>query len=422
MLRCSSVAVAAISVLAGPVGAVDYRGIVEKVDADKGVIILKSGNGNAIAQAVARDFKLFDEMGHELPDGLKAKELKEGVRVTFKRVRDRGEEKPLIQTIFLGERKRRIVGDDRGQNSVGFKPLSEMTAADRYLGEDGGLYGGGQNEPPPEHRAAARRELARIVPLDQKGQPARDGRIVFLSIGFSNTTQEFAVFKSLADADPQKAPPVTIVDGAQGSMVMAAWADPRPRPMNRSSPWDVAVERLDKANVSPQQVQVAWIKLANPFPKGDLREHGRELQDDSRVVVQRAKLRFPNLRIVYLSSRIYAGHAGGRSADLNPEPYAYEGAFVVRWLIQEQIQGGPELNHDPGRGVVKAPLLLWGPYLWADGTTPRQDSLVWLRQDLGDVHPSESGKKKVAEQLLKFCKHDSYARSWFAGAAVDAGK
>lgn len=32
--------------------------------------------------------------------------------------------------------------------AVGLKPLTEMAAADTYLGEDGGLYGGGQNQPP----------------------------------------------------------------------------------------------------------------------------------------------------------------------------------------------------------------------------------------------------------------------------------
>ena len=32
---------------------------------------------------------------------------------------------------------------------------------------------------------------------------------------------------------------------------------------------------------------------------------------------------------------------------LNPEPYAYEEAFTMRWLIQDQIAGKPELNYDP---------------------------------------------------------------------------
>src|SRR5439155_5204 len=88
---------------------------------------------------------------------------------------------------------------------------------------------------------------------------------------------------------------------------------------------------------------------------------------------------------------------------LNPEPYAYEGAFAARWLIQDQIRGDAGLNYDAGRGAVKAPLLLWGPYLWADGTTPRQnDGLIWERQDVvaDGTHPSQSGKVDTAGYAL----------------------
>ena len=56
---------------------------------------------------------------------------------------------------------------------------------------------------------------------------------------------------------------------------------------------------------------------------------------------------------------------------LNPEPYAYESAYAMRWLIQEQMAGRPELNADPSRGAVSVPVLLWGPYLWADGEKGR---------------------------------------------------
>ena len=65
---------------------------------------------------------------------------------------------------------------------------------------------------------------------------------------------------------------------------------------------------------------------------------------------------------------------------------------------------------------MKSPLLLWGPYLWADGTTPRKsDKLVWLREDLsGDgVHPSDSGRQKVAKMLLEFFATDPLAKRWF---------
>ena len=189
---------------------------------------------------------------------------------------------------------------------------------------------------------------------------------------------------------------------------MAEWVAPD------AQPWTVAAQRLSTARVSPQQVQVAWIKLANKGPRGDLEEHGRKLQRDTLAVIQNAKDRFPNLRIAYLSSRIYGGYA---TNNLNPEPYAYESAFPVRWLIQDQIKGEPSLNFAAEKGDVKAPLLLWGPYLWADGTTPREsDKLVYTRSDLAEdgTHPSEAGRDKVARLMLDFFKTDALAKPWFA--------
>jgi len=302
------------------------------------------------------------------------------------------------------------------REKTGLKPLSEMTADDRYQGEDGGLYGAGENTPPEAHRKAAEIELAKIRPLDADGKPTADGRVVLVSISMSNATQEFSTFKPLADADKDKSKHLAIVDCAQGGQAMAEWAPPDSRP------WQEAERRLKAAGVTPQQVQVAWIKLANKGPSGDLQEHGQKLKSDTLAVIQNAKTRFPNLRIAYLSSRIYGGYAGSR---LNPEPYAYDSAFVVRWLIQDQVDGNEALNYDSQRGDVKAPLLLWGPYLWADGVTPRKtDKLVWTREDLGGdgTHPSDSGRKKVAHLLHEFFKNDPLAKSWFLGEKSDLSK
>ena len=96
-----------------------------------------------------------------------------------------------------------------------------------------------------------------------------------------------------------------------------------------------------------------------------------------------AKQRLPNLRVAFFSSRTYGGWAKPTAG--SPEPYAYESGFAVRGLVQRQIKGDPALNYDPARGEVKAPVAVWGPYLWA----------------------------KVTEQLLKFLKTDPGARLWF---------
>jgi hypothetical protein len=294
-----------------------------------------------------------------------------------------------------------------GKESFGFKPLTEMTAEDRHQGEDGGLYGGGKNTPPEAHEKAARAALAEIQPLDAAGKPDPAGKVGFISISMSNATQEFSAFKPLADADPAKSPTLQIVDCAQGGQAMAEWVDPQARP------WQVTDQRLASADLSPKQVQVVWIKLANKGPQGDLERHGRKLQQDTLAVIHNALARFPNLKIAHLSSRIYGGWSNG---SLNPEPYAYESGFVVRWLIQDQIAGKPELNYDPKRGDVKAPLLLWGPYMWADGVKPRaSDGLTYTRDDLGPdgTHPSPQGREKVARLMLNFYKTDPLAKSWF---------
>uniref|UniRef100_A0A7C2K386 SGNH/GDSL hydrolase family protein n=1 Tax=Schlesneria paludicola TaxID=360056 RepID=A0A7C2K386_9PLAN len=293
--------------------------------------------------------------------------------------------------------------------AVGLVPLNEMAATDRYLGEEGGLYGEGKNVPPEGQRRAAEAALHRIRPRDAAGVPSDDGRIVLISLSMSNATQEFSTFKPIADRDSRKSSRLTIVDCAQGGQTMARWADPQ------APPWGEALRRLEAANVTPAQVQVAWIKPANATPRGSLKEHGHLLYRDTLTVLQNAKARFPNLQIAYLSSRIFAGYG---ERPLNPEPYAYEGAFVVRWLIRDQIDGEPRLNADAAKGQVRAPVLLWGPYLWANGPMPRKsDGLVWLPEDFADdmTHPSRSGREKVAKQLLEFFATDPLAKPWFAG-------
>lgn len=283
------------------------------------------------------------------------------------------------------------------------KPLTDMTADDKYEGEDGGLYGKGSNEPPEALKKSAETALAQIKPLDAEGKPSDSGKIVLVSISMSNATQEFSFFKQIADKDSRKSDKLTIVDCAQGGQTMAAWAPPEGRN------WDEAMNRLKRAEVTPQQVQVAWIKLANAGPNGSKSDHLTKLEADTTTVLQNAKKRFPNLRIAYLASRIYGGYA---TTGLNPEPYAYEGAFAVRHLIQKQVAGDTDLALD------KSPLLLWGPYLWSEGEKGRKfDDLKYTKDDFSNdgTHPSNSGREKVAKQLLEFFATSPLAKGWFAG-------
>lgn len=358
------------------------------------------------------------------------------------------------------ERVKQTIRDRAGQNGGGKSPaakgpiepvnpndwknliaITDMTAP--YKGEDGGLYGSGKNEPPEAHREAHVKESHKIRPLDPNGAPSDDGKIGLITIGFSNTNMESEDFKRTADADPKKSSKVVIVNGSIGGRSAVMWAldgaellpkaeqerlDKQmdllgmPKSKRKSAidtpkdTWPTLANRIEAAGLSAKQVQACWLKHveANPKPLGEFPAHARALQADISSILNIAKQHYPNLHVVYFSSRTFGGWSGRASG--SPEPYAYESGFGTRWVVQSQIKGDAQLNYDPARGEVKSPLVLWGPYLWAQGDTPREvDGMTWTQNDVQPdrLHPSPAGSKKTTALLLNFFKTNEGTSRWF---------
>jgi hypothetical protein len=266
-------------------------------------------------------------------------------------------------------------------------PLTDL-GAHRYHGFQGGLYANGRNTPPRAYLQAGLAAAKRVHPVD--------GKVVVLSIGMSNTTQEFSAFERVAGASPAKAAGVTLVDGAQGGQDAEQVKDPVARF------WSVVEQRLAAASAEDVQVQAVWLKEAiirerNPFPAD-----AHRLQNDLRAIVGILRSRFANLRLVYISSRTYGGYA---TTPLNPEPYAYDSGFAVKWLVNERV-----------KGKLSGPWIGWGPYLWTNGERGRKDGLTWTCADVrpsDGTHPSASGQLKVANLLLRFFTTSPTTKSWF---------
>jgi hypothetical protein len=278
---------------------------------------------------------------------------------------------------------------DCARTSTGLTPLTDFVGKRKYRGYRGGLYPNGRNRPTAAYLRTGVNQAKRVRRIG--------GQYVLLSIGMSNATDEFAAFKRLADTDPSKNPSLLIVDGAQNG----GDAERIKRPS--AEYWRVVDERLTAAGATADQVQVIWLKEMiagedRPFPRD-----ARALQADLRAIVRIARSKFPNLRLVYLSSRTYGGYA---ITGQNPEPAAYDSAFGVRWLINERMAG-----------KIKGPWIGWGPYLWTDGLRGRSDGLVWQCDDVGQdgTHPSRTGAQKVAQLLQQFFRSDPTSRPWFRG-------
>lgn len=289
-------------------------------------------------------------------------------------------------------------------------PLTELDTI-KWKGYEGGLYPNHSNTRPATHNADGISIAGQIKALASDGSPDEaNGKIVLLSIGMSNTTQEFSAFISAANADTMKNPQVILVDGAQGGQTASIIQDAS------ANFWTVVSQRLQQAGVSAAQVQAVWLKEANAAPTQAFPLHAQMLKQNLKNIVRLLKRQFPQLQLCYLSSRIYAGYA---TTTLNPEPYAYESGFSVKWLIEEQMNGDDSLRYGGTRAA--APWIAWGPYLWAAGATPRKDNnVVWLQTDFqaDGTHPSSSGQRKVANMLLDFFKTDATTMPWFLKKAT----
>lgn len=321
----------------------------------------------------------------------------------------------ILLWLWLGLAPRAALHADCTASNLNLTPLPDLGIG-LYKGFIGGLYSNGGNRRPPAHEADGRNlAVNQIAPRLLSGNiDTNSGKIVVISIGMSNTTQEWASkgngnFKQRADADPAKNPQVVIVDGAQGGQDSVAWT-------NRNAPtWTNVLTRLAAAGVNSNQVQVAWVKTARAGPNnvGAFPVHALSLQADMERIVRNLKSWFPNIQIAFISSRTRSYQTN--AASLNPEPFAYESGFATKWLIEKQIAGAASLNYASNRGPVVAPFLSWGPYLWADGLAPRSDGFTWACNDLETdfTHPNTNGVTKVADQLLAFFKTDALTVPWF---------
>lgn len=349
-------------------------------------------------------------------------------------------------------------------------PLMDMTnPAVNYLSFAGGLYENSSDSIPTDHAAAGQTVAAAIQPLDAAGNPSASGKVVLVSIGMSNAADEFGVFASTA-ADNSSVNHTTLViaNGAKGGITACYWTVAQGTPpcgASATNQYDrVRDNVLTPLGVTEGQVEAVWIKEANGGPGVSGCGAGGELPcnslcDPSNVgcsntstttealryelqlgeILRAAQSRWPNLKVAFLTSRIYAGYA---TDDLNPEPYAYEYGFSVKWLIEAQINQIRTGTVDTVAGDLNyakntVPWVSWGPYIWAAGDIPRSDGLIWCNgqpsapckkeEDFqGDgTHPDSLGQQKVAygantpgstQNLLTFFLNSPYTKAWFAAS------
>ncbi|MGH9496862.1 MAG: Ig-like domain-containing protein [Candidatus Sulfotelmatobacter sp.] len=345
-------------------------------------------------------------------------------------------------------------------------PIMDMTPGQTYMGFSGNLYENNSNLAPTDHDGDGIALGAQIQPLDINGNPNPNGAIAFISLGLSNTSLEFKGFVQYVK-DPSRLsqvnPRLAVLNGAKAGEAACSYVDAVLAPVDTctippytatdtQNQYDrVRDEVLATATTAPgvtagcgttsnpclseKQVQAIWLKEASPAPEesgfstlcnastagcvnSPTTTEAVHFEQQIGQIVRAARMRYPNLKQVFLASRIYAGYI---IIDKSPEVYAYEYGFSAKWAIQAQINQTRGQGVDPVAGDLNytnetAPWLAWGPYLWADGANPRKDGLVWIKdtdyQTKDYQHPSSAGIDKVDGLLFSFFTTSAYT-PWF---------
>lgn len=144
---------------------------------------------------------------------------------------------------------------------MGLPPIAEL-GKNYWRGFQGGLYPSGSNEMPATHKLAGMQISENIKPLDTAGNiDLTNGKIVWLSIGMSNTTMETQAFIPITDTFSNKNPKLTLIDGAVSGQDIVIINNPN------AGYWDTITNRLKKRELSNKQVQIIWFLEAQKIHK-----------------------------------------------------------------------------------------------------------------------------------------------------------
>jgi len=268
------------------------------------------------------------------------------------------------------------------------------------------LYPDQSNQMPAQHRIKGEAIAATIQPLDGNGNvDFVNGRILAIAEGMSNTRDEMIAFTSLLlTKQSELNPQFQFISLAEGGCDLECWVGKGVGATDSQ----VQVAFLKHSNNRPQNADGSPKQPSSNFPNLDSKRfpaHAVLTKGLLKTRILAMKKKYPNLKLVFITSRSYGGWSCAPSAVEYREPVAFEEGFSVKWLIDDQILGAdPDLAFEGNN--PPAPWLAWGPYLWNRDWT--QDM---FRAD--GTHPCDKGTMVVAQMWYDSLSTYSTSRSWF---------
>jgi hypothetical protein len=261
-------------------------------------------------------------------------------------------------------------------DGCGNDPRSYLPMAELYVGSVG---------MPAAHRVQGEIFSSKVVPRNDQGMPSPTGRIYIHAEGHSNALRVFDAFKGLLSSSSLENSAVRFVNNAAGGMALENWV---------------------AAGVGAVDVKVQVVLLHHSLNKTFGNCNQQTYVDSTafylRIRLQQLKIKYPNLKQVFLQSREFGGWKCYSSPGAQAEPAGYYNGFGVKTFIASQVSAS-----DSSLNYQNAPFLAWSFNPW-DPATLRS----WFEEP--GLHPCSTGASFWAQQWFDFLLNDSTTKGWFA--------
>jgi hypothetical protein len=270
------------------------------------------------------------------------------------------------------------------------------------------LYRDSSNQMPSWHRAKGEAIARALQPLNASGGvDLANGKLAAIAEGMSNTRDEMNAFNALlASRKSELNPAFTFANLSEGGCDLMCWIAKGVGTINKQ----VQIAFIKHSNNRPQKSDGSPENPNSAFPdkaSKNFPTHAQTTKAQLKTRVLAMKKQYPNLKMVFFTSRTFGGWTCAPTGSNYREPVAYEEGFAVKWLLDDQITGrDPDLRFEGAN--APAAWMAWGPYLW--------DAQKWT-QDLfrsDGAHMCEKGTAIVGQTWFDFFMGDNTARPWFA--------
>ena len=287
-------------------------------------------------------------------------------------------------------------------------PINDLGTG-TYLGFTGGLYPGGVDTPSGQYAKDLKKFARAIVPLNASGvkDSSSNGTIVFISLGGSTSGNLINALKAKTDSNPATNAFLNIFSCSNGYSSASFNSM-----MNPNDPyWSHVDNVLAGHSITHEQVQIIYVESEDSTNLVFFPGRAYRVRNEIEACMRICKIKFPNIRLVYVEGRTTTFH---KYEIPNREPSPYYNGWGEKFVIQDQINGVPGTQYKGDSAV--APLVTWGWYQWANGTTkPRKDGFRWLESETTDgLHATDAGEDTLATRFQNFLLTDKYAKIWYA--------